>query len=293
MANSEKKLQFLCRTREGLDLFDYDDPITYLNAVIDEKKSKNPLFSLRSWARSLGYLQPTSLSQILRRKRSISNKHIELFANNLEMDRQHQRYFAAIVEASIARTAERRMFWQKCAQSISLKKSYQMNWLKDYQLYQNSLPLVLLHLVNLKGFTETAGWIQRKLNKPVESAQIHSAIQLLLKLGLLQRGTAGELIRVKGNFSSPHDVASIWIKKFHESGLRDAADAIYLQAPENREYGSYLLAIKKEDLSKIKKSLRSYTEKLLAQYSVGREEADAVYQFNVNFFARTNLLGDH
>ncbi len=55
-----------------IDIYEYDDILEYFNALLEDKKSRNPNFSLRSWSKNLGYKFPSYLSQCLRGERAIN-----------------------------------------------------------------------------------------------------------------------------------------------------------------------------------------------------------------------------
>lgn len=55
-----------------MNIFLFDDIVDYLNALLESKKRKNSNFSLRSWAKNLGYKFPSYLSQCLRNERAVN-----------------------------------------------------------------------------------------------------------------------------------------------------------------------------------------------------------------------------
>lgn len=48
-----------------LDIYRYKDLSLYLADTLSERKTKNPRFSLRAWAKQLGQRTPSLLSDVL------------------------------------------------------------------------------------------------------------------------------------------------------------------------------------------------------------------------------------
>lgn len=57
----------------GIDIFSYDCIYRLLNDILEAKKKRNPLFSLRAWAKQLGYKSPSGLSLMLKGDRPVSS----------------------------------------------------------------------------------------------------------------------------------------------------------------------------------------------------------------------------
>jgi uncharacterized protein (TIGR02246 family) len=63
----------------------FDIVATFISEELEKLKEKNPSFSLRAFARRLG-ISATSLSQIIQRKRPVTQKTAQLFINKFHLD---------------------------------------------------------------------------------------------------------------------------------------------------------------------------------------------------------------
>ena len=270
-----------------VNIYRYIDPLSYLKDSLQEKQTRNAKFSLRSWARDLGINEATILSQILNGKRAIPLHYISKFTKGLRLKNKEAEYLEAIIEAHEAKTSGQKVLWSRKAQKISFEASYQAQKLEDFRLFENPLHMIILSLIQIKGFKEDPKWIQSNLFQKYSLLKIKESLDLLYSQGLIIKNEAGHVSRTSAHVSSTHGVASLWIKKFHDQSLKEAAEAIYAQSLDDREYASYVFCMKTTDLPEIKNKIRDFTTELLAQYTAGTGEGDSVYQMNLNLFLRS------
>lgn len=81
--------------------------LEYLSRIFEERCQRNPRYSLRSFARDLGF-SPPRLSVILNGKFGLSRSAAEKISKVLPMNPQKQVWFADSVESQHARSPARR-----------------------------------------------------------------------------------------------------------------------------------------------------------------------------------------
>jgi hypothetical protein len=72
--------------------FDYDCLIKVFKELLEFKKKKNAMFSLRSWAAKLGYKNSSYLSQCLRGERTINSNLLRAFFQSEKLSPQEQEF---------------------------------------------------------------------------------------------------------------------------------------------------------------------------------------------------------
>ena len=268
-------------------VFDYSDPIEFLNRILLEKQARNPRFSLRAWAKELGLTQPTPLSQILRSMRPIPISYRIKFSKNLNLNRQEKRYFEAIVSIRFVRNNDEREFWIKQAAQIHRRATFELDEISNFEIFQDPLTMILLQMTELEGFKIEFSWIRKMLAFRATDAEISRSLELLTSGGYIVKTAEKRWVRTNQFLSSKHDVPSLWVKKYHQSNLKRAEDAIFTQGVDEREFGSYILCMKKERLAEAKKMIRNFTKDLIVTLTGEEEKGDVLYHFGVNFFAQT------
>lgn len=271
----------------GILVFNYADPVLFLNAVFHEKKNKNARFSLRAWAKQIGFSDSTPLAQILRNKRPIPATRLAKLTKTLALSEKESAYFEAITKAKYAKEPYVRDLCLKRAQKIFSEARFSIGYFDDTQYLGNPLYAVLIEMVELADFRYDPEWIQKQLFTEVPISEIELIYSDLVRRRFLKRESNGSLVKTNRHFRSKHDVGSLWVKKYHENALKTASSAIYQQDLEEREFGSYALSIRKDDLPEMKKLIRNFSQSLIAKFAYEGNHADSVYQFNLNLFSQT------
>lgn len=73
-------------------IYQYTDIKEYLIGIFNEKKKRNPLFSLRSWSRFLGYNSPSYISQVLAGERTVNAGLVESICASEGLTEQESHY---------------------------------------------------------------------------------------------------------------------------------------------------------------------------------------------------------
>ena len=75
-------------------VYKYDDIVILLNDLLEFKKQSNSMFSLRAWAKVLGYTYPSYLSQCLRRERKINTDFMRRLFETSDFDKGEKEYLS-------------------------------------------------------------------------------------------------------------------------------------------------------------------------------------------------------
>ena len=100
---------------EALKVYDFNDPVDFLNASFKASRTANPQFSLRAWANMVGLSHVAMLSMVLSRKRrllpSLSTKIGAQFREIGKMKDAEARYFDISVLFSNASSFDEKVFY--------------------------------------------------------------------------------------------------------------------------------------------------------------------------------------
>ncbi|MFZ4713773.1 MAG: TIGR02147 family protein [Bacteriovoracaceae bacterium] len=272
-----------------ISVYNYLDPIQFLNDKFKERQLRNHRYSLRAWSRSLGLKEPTPLSQILLKKRPIPHHYIAKFGKSLNLNSNELGYLEAIVGIDTAKDAGAKELWTKQAQKIFRSVVFELDWIEDFEMFQSTVPMILLELVELKEFILDVDWIHSVLKINIDKEVIKKTYENLIDYGYLEMEKDGRLRKLKKHVTARHDVASLWVKMFHEEALKQATQAIYRQGIDEREFGSYIIPMEKAHLPAIKQKIREFTNEILSQYTSLDNRSDSIYHLNINLFLQASL----
>ncbi len=272
-------------------VFQYNDPVDFLNATIQSIQALNPRFSLRAWAKQLGLSHVAMLSMVLNRKRrllpSLSSKISQQWVTTGRLTETEARYFDMLVLFSNARTNEEKIFYEKILSSLRPDRQFSCLSLDHFRIVSDWYHLAIVEMTQLKGFKADPHWIRLRLGGNVNEGQVSEAIERLVRVGLLERTPDGELKKRDAYYSTTTDLPHEAIRSYHGQMIRKALDALETQPVQERDITGHIMTISRDKLPEAKQMIREFRRRL-AEF-LETSNGDAVYHLNVQLF---NVLGD-
>jgi uncharacterized protein (TIGR02147 family) len=142
-----------------------------LRERLNSAKARNPRFSLRAFAKQLG-IDHSTLSQILRSKRRLSPRNLEIVGKRLGISQETLRLYAE--------NGRGKSDSGKVAEDV---RTFHFD-LDTFQFLSIWYHCAILELSHIEGFKTDSRWIAKTLGISVEDVNV--ALQRLLRLGLLE-----------------------------------------------------------------------------------------------------------
>jgi len=240
-----------------------------LNETFAETQGKNPLFSLRAFARRLE-VSPSALSEILKGKRRVSKKLALRVVDNLGLPTTESERLLGLFPERQMKNRERAPY-----QSPMVQLSRD-----QYQLIAEWYHFAILSLAELPGFVLQPPVIARRLNITVENAE--AALERLERLGLLLRDPAGTLRPSGQAYSTPDEVMENTLRKAHVTNFELAKVSMERDSVESRDFTATTMAIDVSRLPSAKKMIREFQDRLAAYLENGPKSE--VYKVCVQLF---------
>lgn len=268
-------------------VFAFNDPVDYLKFELRERQKQDPRFSLRAWSRQVGYKNPSYLSHVLNRKRRLKLSLAEKLAADLKLEGRPLRYFEMIVLGSAGQSEREKQTYQKLSQSIRPKKLRAGSPVsfETFSVVAEWYHVAILEMTQLADFDSSLDFIYRRLNGKVSKPLIRSAMDRLLRVGLLTKEN-GKLVRMN---SSPLMVQSPApseaVRAYHRELGGLAVKAIDTQKVDERDFSASTFAFKKANMERARAILKEAHQKIfeLAEHGTGED----LYQLNTQFFRLT------
>jgi uncharacterized protein (TIGR02147 family) len=246
----------------------------FADLVEDEfarRSKRNPSYSLRAFAKSLGVHHYT-LSRILKERRPLSLKMIQKLGSKLKLD-------PATIQQFVTQSRERR---RKLPHFEPLE-------LNKYQVIQDWYHYAIFELVTLRGFQPTPEWISERLN--ISQSVAASAIDRLFKVGLLIQDKNGKWVQSCANITTmQNDFTTQALrarqKQILELGIRAIDEIPY----EMRLQGSITIAMNSKRIPEVRKRVQKFRKQLCAILQKDKER-DAVYELVTSFYPMTTVKG--
>ncbi|HHO50925.1 MAG TPA: TIGR02147 family protein [Deltaproteobacteria bacterium] len=270
------------------DLFQYLSYRTYLDDWFRWKKSQNPRFSHRLFARRAGLSSPSLLSNVISGRRNLTPRSAEAFCHAMSLSAEASEFFQDLVRLDRARTpAERNRIWERISATRRFRDARRIEG--DGFRYLSSWHYAALReLTSIEGFREDPAWIARTLRPRITVPQAREALATLWSLGLLSRDEDGEVRPTEATVATASEVQGLAVHNFHMSMLELARSAITDFKPEERFIAGVTVSVPGSRIDQLKAELRGFMERVMDLCDEGKGER--VYQVNVQLFPLTETL---
>lgn len=251
-----------------------------LHAELKSRKSLNPRYSLRAFARSLG-ISPGTLSQILNSKKPISPKILEKVFQKLNLEGTSLENLKE-VHSDIKK-------WRS-VKNLNERNNVEIDD-ETFSLISDWYHYAILELVKLDDFEPNIKWIASKLGLEIEIAE--KGIERLLKLELLA-------ISKEGHFFATSEFTRISNSPRTSAARRNRQKQILelskIKIDEvdivNRDHSAITMTVDFSLLPEIKERIRKFRKDLGNYIVKNSKKSEAVYELQISFFPLT-VMGDN
>lgn len=271
-------------------LYNYSDPVEFLNALLKSKQTANPQYSLRSWVKQLGLNNVAMLSMVLNKKRRLlprlSTRISQHLLQSEQFNEEEARYFDTLVHYHNSNVSSEKIFYEKLLSSLRPDKHFSTIELDTFRVLTEWYHIIILEMTFLKDFVPDAKWIVKKMHQEITLTQAQEALDRLLRLELLKKDKNGKLSRTTKNLKTPDDIPNEHLRKLHAQMIQRSIKALEGQTVKERDITTQILSIQKERIPGAKEIIKEFRVKL-SKY-LESHPGDSVYQINIQFF---NTLG--
>ena len=253
----------------------------HLQNELATRCARNPRYSLRSFAHSLG-IGSSDLSKILRGRRRLTDGAVLRLGTRLGLTPDQLDACRQALKANRTRTIGG-------ASAANDETPYQQLSLDSFHLVGDWYHMAILELMKVRGFKPDAAWIAQQLDITVNEANI--AVERLMRLGLLSATATGRWIDRAGATSSvTNEYTDAAKKRLQRQILAKAADAMDDVPISARDQSAIVMAVNKKNLPAAKELIRDFRRKLCELLEAGSRK-EQVYYLTVSLFPVTGTEG--
>ncbi len=246
----------------------------YLQNELLTRCNKNPKYSLRSFARALE-INPSSLSRILRNKRTISNNIKYKLGKRLGL---------SPIELSNFKEGK---YDSNYENNNSIENNFNQLTIDTFIAISDWYHLAILELVKLKNFKPNNRFIAKAFDITVN--EVNAAVERLIRLDLLKIEKDGKWINTKGsNTTVDDDLTHSAYRKYLKQILGLAIKALE-EVPVNlRDQSSMTMSINTNRLPEAIEMITKFRRRL-CKFLEEDKEKDEVYQLAISLYPLTNI----
>jgi len=272
--------------KRTISIFEYVDYRFYLADYFSSQKKAPGKFTYRSFALKAG-VSASLLKDILSKRQNLTVSVMHKYASAMNLCEKETAYFEALVGFTNADTnnVKNRYF----GEMVRLRGRSPVRFLdiQQYVYFSQWYHAVVRELVTHAGLGCNPEAIARAISPAVSVAKIRKSIALLKELGLVYEDTAGRWHASDKVISSEYEIQSIALKNYHKGMLEQAAASLDTCSSGEREFQGLTICTNRAAFQRMKERVRAFTDELLAMAAAETENADQVYQINVQVFPFT------
>lgn len=273
---------------QPLSVFIYMDYREYLRDWYQGTKARYPSYSLRVFAKRAGFRSHNFLKMVMQGKRNLTEQSIRKFIKGLRLTPKEADYFATLVAYNQASDSEgRQLYYEHLLQAQELSHVKKLAQ-EQYDYYGSWHHTAVRELVSHPAFKEDPRWIAGRLSPPITPAQAQESLDLLQKLGMVERDRSGRLRQTDKLLTTGPEVHSQKVAQYHRLIMDLAKSAIERFPRNSRDISCLTLGISQKMLPILKRRIQLFREEVMRLISTDRE-TDTVIQFNLQFFPLTTL----
>ena len=265
-------------------IFEHADYRSFLKRTLAEKISRNPSYSLRGFARTLG-IHHSMLVAIFQNKKRLSAERAPLIAEKLGLATDEREYFSLLVELETAKHPDAKarvldrlgVFRQRSPKHVDLSVDH-------FRMIADWYHLPILQMVDRPEFSLTPTEISDRLGiQPIEA---EAALERLERLDLIERGVDGHYVKTRGDIRVASPNANDGLRRFHEQMLRKAIESLTSQSHPERQTQTQTVAFDPADLPELDRLTDEFFERAV-QLSEQGKKRDQIYHLSTVFFNLT------
>jgi uncharacterized protein (TIGR02147 family) len=237
---------------------------------------RNPKYSLRAFARSLG-VNHGILSTVLRNKRPLTARLVQELGFALRLgEKELNAYVRALPdfgESPVKKTTRIKQINQMTVDTFNVVS----DWYHD----------AILELSRLRDFQGTPKYIAKKLG--ISTTEARLAIERLERIGLIEIGRDGSWKETLGDNTTAWnvDVTSPALRHLQRQVLGLSLRALEEIPRAEREHACMTMAVRARDLAEAKRRIKAFRHELMSFLQRDGAELDEVYQLAVSLYPLT------
>ncbi len=239
--------------------------ISILNDHMNARKSRNPSYGLRSFARDLD-ISPASLSLILNGKQRLSPARSQIIATKLNLNSKESEIFTLDVTSAAARKKKDREVAKEKLDKL-LKQNLWLSLKNPLEkVLRNWEYMAIFDLIKARKQTSLS-FLKQYFNFP--SQKIESALTVLVENELIEQEKGGYISKYnKNRIDSP--IPSRVIQSFHHQVLDQVKSSIDELGLKDREITSTFLTVEDSSLAELKKEIEDFRVMICDKYGVSQ-----------------------
>lgn len=260
----------------------YTDYRKFLRDFYEDRKSRPSGFSYRQFCLRAGLTSPSLLKEVMDGKRNLTEASTAQFARGLGLTDADTAFFGALVRFNQAVDPGMKQQCLEEMRRLRRKIPIAVVPLDAYDYYSKWYLPVLRELAPTRDWNGDWPALARRVRPRIRPLEAREGIDLLLKLGMLQRQGA-RWIQADPVIGTGGEVGSLAVRAGNREFARKGLESIDELPPAERDVSTLVVGLPKSAHTLVQQEIREFKERLI-RLAQDHPDSDEVFAVNVQFF---------
>jgi uncharacterized protein (TIGR02147 family) len=273
------------------NVFEYTDYRKYLAAWFEQKKKAQPSFSYALFAKQAGFNDRGFFHNVIHGKRDLTKESLVKVSQAIGHSKAEAEYFENLIFFNKAADLKNRNYFYEKLNGVKSTEKAAIKALQtrkdQYDFYSQWYHCAVRSLIDMYPFKDDFRWLAKNVFPPITSRQAKKSVQLLEKLGLIQKQKDKTYKLTTKSITTGSEIVSLAVHNFHKEAADLAKNALESLPVDKRNITGLTLGISEKTYLKICEEIQEFRSRIV-QIAQQDEEADRTYQMNFHLFPITN-----
>jgi len=273
------------------NVFEYNDYRKYLMEYYHAKKQATSWFSYNVFAQKIGFKNKGFLFNVLHGKKNLSANSVIKISQAMSHKKNESEYFENLVLFNQAVDLKEQTFFYERLNAVrctdkSICKVQQLR--KDqYEFYSTWYHGAIRSLIDMYPFKDDYQWLAKNVYPAITTKQAKNSIDLLEKLGLIERQNDGYYKLSNSNITTGSEIRNLALLNFYKEGAQLVERALDILPADKRNISGVTMGISRSLYDKICEEIKTFRKKVINMVQQDKD-SDRAYQLNFHLFPITN-----
>lgn len=235
-------------------VFEYDDPVLFIQERIKASKLTPKGLSLRQLSKMLKLKSSSQLSEVFSKKRPFHLKLADQIGRQLKLNEKEQEYFLRLVLLRNSQDPTEKQYHEIQLQRLITglgRKNVNVSNVEQFNLISDIFAMGVLESLSLSSEAQSLYEIHRKLKFTSTLEHLTATLSALEKAQLVVKNEELYSRKSSDGFLVPSSKNSFSVQHFHKSSMDLAKESITSQKTTERNLRASVVSIKKENYKKV------------------------------------------
>lgn len=270
-------------------IFDYMDYRKYLSDYYTHMKRTTSFFSHRYFAQKAEIRSPNFLKNVMEGKKNLTKESVLKFAKALGLRKKEVEYFENMVFFDQSKTSDKKQYYYDRMKLFSKNVVRATIEGERIAYFSKWYHCMVRELIVIRDYQDNWIKLAGDLRPKTTPAQARKSVELLCKLGLIEKKSDGTYIQTAKNVTAgnkPFDI--MIIRNYHKQALENAKKSLDSFPVNVRNCTSLVMSLTEETYKDIVEEIDEFRNRitLIANKSKG---SDRVYKLAIQLFPGSSI----